>query len=137
MAGWVRSLMTAKMARPTSTRTMKTSSMKPMTGHRPMTGMANSWEMNTAPTVSMIVRIRTMKPHIANTCAVPGTVHFSSFFCPSTSVACVSKAAGRLSGRSTVGCPEVINLNSVQARRPATASTAMTSSPPTIHRMVM
>ena len=34
----------------------------------------------------MIVKSRTMKPQNAAACAAPGTVHFSSFRCPTTSV---------------------------------------------------
>ena len=38
----------------------------------------------------MIVKIKIMKPQNTTKCASPGIVHFSSFRCPNTSVACTS-----------------------------------------------
>ena len=75
------------------TATAKKSSMKPMTAVLPMRGRAKL-RANRAPKASMIVRIRMVKPHMVKKWAMPGTVHWSSFFCPATSTSSALTRAG-------------------------------------------
>ena len=86
----------------------------------------------------MIVSTSTMKPQKVAACAIPGTVHFSSLRCPTTSVSCASasvpgcsRAYASLSG---AGCPEKASRLSHHTRRPAIANAATVSTRPTIIR---
>ena len=112
--------------------------MNPSAADCPIPGMENVRE-NSAPYASMIVSSSTMKPQNVAACAAPGTLHFSSFRCPMTSVSCVpaSPPGCRLaySSRSGAGCPENASRFSHHTRRPATASaTAVSTRPTTIRR---
>ncbi len=70
----------------------------------------------------MIVSSSTMKPQNVAACAIPGTVHFSSFRCPITSVSCVSASRPgcvlAYSRRSGAGCPLNASRFSHHTRRP-------------------
>ena len=83
----------------------------------------------------MIVKIKMMKPQNVTKCASPGTVHFSSFRCPNTSLACTSASrAGCLrvnTSRSGAGCPARPSRPSHQNRRPAITTAATVSTRPT------
>ena len=74
---------------PASTPTENRSSMNPIAAQWPIPGIANVRE-NRSPYDSMIVSSSTMKPQNVAACAAPGTDHFSSFRCPTTSVSWVS-----------------------------------------------
>ncbi len=86
LAGLLRKRMTAKTTMPTRTRTANRSSRKRTIGQVPMIGNAKPAK-NSSPNASTTVRVRIRKPKNTNTCAMPGTVHLSSFLWPSTSVA--------------------------------------------------
>ena len=96
--------------------------MKPMTGPpADDREMANSWEMNTAPTVSDDRQDQDDEaPHREH---VRGTGHgpLEQLLLPEH-LGRLGLRRGWLALRTVHrGRPEVINLNSVQARRPATA----------------
>ena len=80
----------------------------------------------------MIVKTRMRKPQNVAACAAPGTVHFSSFRCPTTSVSWVSASRPgwdlAYATRSGAGWPLNASRSSHHTRRPATAN-AMTVSP--------
>ena len=71
--------MAMNAASDTSTATAKKSSMKPMTAVLPIRGMAKL-RANRQPKASMMVRMRMVKPHMVKKWAMPGTVHWRSFF---------------------------------------------------------
>ena len=72
-----------KVMIPNSTPTANRSSMNPINGQCPISGIAKVRE-NRSPYTSMIVRISTMKPQNVAACAAPGNDHFSSLRCPTT-----------------------------------------------------
>ena len=100
-----------------------------MTGQVPMNGNENPW-MNSSKTASTTVRPRIRKPPNTKTCAMPGTLHLSSFFCPSTSV---TSASSRVAGslvRSTAGWPDRMRRVRKPARfRAKNAATKMMTMP--------
>src|ERR1035437_7768098 len=108
----------AKVTIPISTNTENRSSAKPTTGQVPTSGMWKS-ATNSAPYVSRIVSVSTRKPQNANTCATPGTVHFSSLRWPSTSNASAWTRLGASSNLPTAGLPEPANRNRNDRRLPA------------------
>src|ERR1035437_5489933 len=108
----------AKVTIPISTNTENRSSAKPTTGQVPTSGMWKS-ATNSAPYVSRIVSVSTRKPQNANTCATPGTVHFSSLRWPSTSNASACTRFGASSNLPTAGLPERANWNRNDRRVPA------------------
>ena len=79
-----------------------------------------------------------MKPQNVAACAAPGTVHFSSFRCPITSVSCVSASRPgwdlAYASRSGAGWPEKASRFSHHTRRPATANATTVSPRPMIIR---
>ena len=79
----------------------------------------------------MIVSSRTMKPQNVRACATPGTVHFSSLRCPTTSVASVATSRPgcfrTASIRSGAGCPLNASRFSHHSRRPAIANATTVS----------
>ena len=89
----------------------------------------------------MIVSSSTRKPQKVAACAIPGTVHFSSFRCPITSVSCVSASRPgcvlAYSRRSGAGWPLNASRFSHHTRRPATANAATVSTRPTTIRTIM
>jgi len=108
-----------------------------MNAQWPIHGSENV-RLNSAPYDSMIVSSKMVKPQNVRKCATPGTVHFSSLRCPSTSVA--STPASRpgcsrtAATRSGAGCPLNASRFSHQNRRPATASATTVSARPTVIR---
>ena len=86
----------------------------------------------------MIVSNSTMKPQNVSACAAPGTVHFSSLRCPTTSVAWVSTSrpgCDRTAAiRSGAGCPVNASRFSHHSRRPAIPSATTVSTKPTVIR---
>ena len=133
-AGSLRSRMKAKMAIPTSTRTANTSSAKRTIGHVPMIGNAK-FAMKSSPKASITVMPRIRKPPNTRAWAMPGTLHLSSFFCPSTSVNCVSTRAGTWSVRPMAGWPERMRPWRKRIRRNASPPAATMSTTPTAARM--
>ncbi len=135
--GLLRSLMTVNVMIPASTPTANRSSRNPIAAQWPIPGIANVREKR-SPYDSMIVSSRTMKPQNVAACAAPGTVHWSSFRCPTTSVSWVSTSPpGCLrtdATRSGAGCPENANRRNHHTRRPASANAAAVSTRPTIIR---
>ena len=94
------------------TATAKKSSRNPMMARLPMSGMAKE-RANRQPNASMMVRVRTVKPHMVKKWATPGTVHWRSFFCPATSTSSALRRAGMSLARlGTAGWPEVMRLPS-------------------------
>ena len=88
LCGSLRSRITVNVTSPNSTPTANRSSMNPITAQCPNPGNAKSAE-NSAPYASMIVSSKMMKPQNVAACAAPGTDHFSSLRCPTTSVSWV------------------------------------------------
>ncbi len=93
---------------------------------------------NRSPYDSMIVSSKIVKPQNVRKCAVPGTVHFSSLRCPSTSVVSTPRSvpgcARTVATRSGAGCPLNASRLSHHPRRPAIASASTVSSSPTVIR---
>ena len=135
--GSSRSRITANVRIPASTATANRSSRNPITSQCPTHGRENARE-NRSPYDSMIVSSKNVKPQNVSACATPGTVHFSSLRCPTTSV--VSTAASRpgcsrtAATRSGAGCPLNASRFSHHSRRPATANATTVSTKPTVIR---
>ena len=86
----------------------------------------------------MIVSSSTMKPQNVAACAAPGTDHFSSLRCPTTSAAWTSASrpgcARTEATRSGAGCPVRASRFSHHNRRPATANAIAVRARPTVIR---
>ncbi len=102
-----------------------------------MPGIANV-RLNRSPYDSMIVRIRMMKPQNVAKCAIPGTVHFSSFRCPNTSTTWDrTSPAGfsrTIASRSGAGWPLAASRYSHHSRRPASANATAVRARPMMMR---
>ena len=90
----------------------------------------------------MIVSSKTVKPQNVRACATPGTVHFSSLRCPTTSVASVATSLPgcfrTASIRSGAGCPLNASRFSHHSRRPAIANaTTVSTKPMTIRTSIV
>ena len=137
LCGSLRSRITVNVARPQSTPTENRSSRNPIAAQWPIPGIANVRE-NRSPYASMIVSSSTMKPQNVAAWAAPGTDHFSSLRCPTTSVSWVSASRPgcdrAYSSRSGAGWPLNASRFSHQNRRPAMANAATVSTRPTIIR---
>ncbi len=118
----------AKITMPIVTRTTNRSCEKRMIGHSPINGKAKP-AMNSSTKASSTVIPSTIKPAKTSTWAMPGTVHFSSFRCPRTSVNSAWSRRPFWSVRSTVGWPDRMRLlrNSTRrtAKNPATRMMTM------------
>jgi hypothetical protein len=83
----------------------------------------------------MIVSSSTRKPQNVAACAAPGTDHFSSFRCPTTSVSWVLSSVPACSlaywSRSGAGCPDSASRLSHHSRRPAIANPTTVNTKPT------
>src|SRR5690242_12098730 len=122
---------------PASTPTATRSSRNPTKAQCPIHGSENV-RLNSAPYDSMIVSSKIVKPQNVRKCATPGTVHFSSLRCPSTSAVSVLTSRPGCSRtavtRSGAGCPVNASRFSHHSRRPAIASATTVSTSPTVIR---
>ena len=111
--------------------------MNAMNAQWPMPGIANVLA-NRSPYASMMVSSSTVKPQNVAACAAPGTVHLSSFRCPTTSVSSVPASrpgcARTAAIRSGAGCPARPTRTSHHNRRPASANAATVKTSPTTSR---
>ncbi len=136
-SGELRHLITVNVMIPASTATANRSSRKPMASQCPMPGIANV-RLNRSPYDSMIVSSKKVKPQNVRACATPGTVHFSSLRCPTTSTVSVATSLPGCSRtawiRSGAGCPLIASRFSHHSRRPKIANATTVRTRPTVIR---
>src|SRR5262249_20723974 len=127
----------ANTTRPQSTATTKRSSRKPSHAWVPMSGIWKS-RWNSAPKPSTIVAPRITNPQNTAKCATPGTLHFNSLRCPSTSATTAhARVPTSLVRPGSTGCPARANRYSVSTRRPASANASRVIARPTTSRTII
>ena len=135
-AGLFVSRMIANITMPMRTRMANRSSMNRTTCQVPKTGI-EKFSMTSSPNAVTTVMPRIRKPQKAKTCAMPGTVHLSSFRWPSTSVASASTRLGASDVRPTAGLPTRARDTRNQPRLRAKASRTTVIAMPTTARTSM